>query len=243
MVEKTILLFEFVSISFFKNLHKPFGSSMMVFMISASFWFAGYGSSMPNTYPWVRQIVKGLQRTFSSVQRKNLFYTHYLYFSDDAHMHHHKSEANYPEHQTIFFAIPVVWFRIRLSVLAEFKPKRSDKTSISKDWIILLEYSEFDCSLSMFNIEANSLLELPIRSLKRNTIRAWITERYWLLRNEVIKSFITRRFSQDNPVKFLICFTERLYSLILSSNVEFLVPHTGVCNTKNKKFFKLWILG
>ena len=72
----------------------------------------------------------------------------------------------------------------------------------------------------MFNIEANSLLEFPVRSLRKNTIRAWITERDWLLRNEVIKSFISRRFSQDNPIKILICFSEKLNSLILSSNVE-----------------------
>ena len=31
--------------------------------------------------------------------------------------------------------------------------------------------------LSMFNIGANSLLEFPVRTLKRNTTRAWITER------------------------------------------------------------------
>ena len=99
-------------------------------------------------------------------------------------------------------------------------PKQSGRTSCSKDWIILLEYSEIHYSLSMFKIEVYSLSEFPVLGLKRNTIRTWITELDWLLRNEVIKSFISRRFSLDNRVKILICYCERLNSPILSSNAE-----------------------
>ena len=63
-----------------KNLHKPFESLMMVFMISASFWFAGYGPSMSPTYPSVVQIVKGLQRATFFCPKTIFCDSHYLYF-------------------------------------------------------------------------------------------------------------------------------------------------------------------
>ena len=72
----------------------------------------------------------------------------------------------------------------------------------------------------MFDIRADILFESPVCSLKRNTTRAWITERDLLIRNKVIMSFISRRFPQDNPVETSVCFSETLNSSILPNNVE-----------------------
>lgn len=49
---------------------------------------------------------------------------------------------------------------------------------------------------------------------------AWIIERDLLFRSEINISFMVLRFSQFNPIKTFNCFSEILYSPILSNNVE-----------------------
>ena len=81
-------------------------------------------------------------------------------------------------------------------------------------------YSETSYSYSSYRMEAKSLFELPVRSLKINTTSAWVTVQVYLSRIEDIISLNCIIFSHVKSLKWRSCFSERLKSAIFSCSVE-----------------------